>query len=84
MRIILFLPFWTIAGNSFPGSIRSKLSTFIAKLIFVQTLLLGWVLSRKLVFLLLTCLPVDIRSSLEFDVSDLYSVRLGPKVNLVI
>ena len=53
MRKILFLPFWTTVGSSFPGSVGSKLSTFIAKLIVVQTLLLGWVLSRKLVFYLL-------------------------------
>ena len=56
MRKILFLPFWTTAGSSFPGSVGSKLSTFIDKLIVVQTLLLGWLLSRKLVFYLLLVL----------------------------
>lgn len=52
MRIIFYLPFWMTAGNSCPGLNRSKLSTFITKLISVQTLLLGWVLSRIVVFYL--------------------------------
>ena len=35
-------------------------------------------------FLSLSCPPVDIRNSLDFDLSGLYSIRHGPELNLVL